>query len=146
MLSRFGQNVAMRLDEAYRALDLSPAASEEEVKAAHRDLTKVWHPDRFANDAAMRQKAEEKLKLINEAFETIRSGGSARTRWSPGPAPQPTTKDKLRSLLIWMFACVFLALFILVRRPTFGGVLIAVVLFAVAAVLIRRMNRLEKGS
>lgn len=147
MLSRFGQNVAMRLEDAYRALDLSPSASEEEVKAAHRDLSKVWHPDRFAHDSAMQRKAEEKLKVINEAFDTIRSGGG---RWhaprSPEPPPQRSPKEVFRRLLIWMFLCVFLALFILARRPTPGGVLISGALFVVAFVLIRRMSRMEKGS
>ncbi|HYO75877.1 MAG TPA: J domain-containing protein, partial [Thermoanaerobaculia bacterium] len=36
----------MRLDDCYALLDLRPGASEEELKRAHRDLAKVWHPDR----------------------------------------------------------------------------------------------------
>ncbi len=61
----------MRLDDCYRLLDLDRRASAEEIKRAHRDLTKVWHPDRFGHDAALRRKAEEKLKAINEAYEMI---------------------------------------------------------------------------
>ena len=63
----------MRLDDCYRLLELDPGASDVEVKRAHRDLTKVWHPDRFGHDASLRQKAEERLKAINEAYETIRA-------------------------------------------------------------------------
>lgn len=63
----------MHLDECYRVLDLDRRATEEEIRHAHRDLTKVWHPDRFGHDAALRRKAEEKLKAINEAYETIRA-------------------------------------------------------------------------
>lgn len=62
----------MRLDDCYRLLDLNPGASPDEVKRAHRDLTKVWHPDRFGHDTALRTKAEEKLKAINAAYATIR--------------------------------------------------------------------------
>lgn len=68
----------MRLDDAYQLLDLDSGATDDAVRDAHRDLTKVWHPDRFGNDATMRNKAEEKLKRINEAYQTIleaRGGG-----------------------------------------------------------------------
>ncbi|HUP46121.1 MAG TPA: J domain-containing protein [Thermoanaerobaculia bacterium] len=129
----------MYLDEAYRVLDLSPAATEEEVRAAHRDLTKVWHPDRFAHDPAMQWKAEEKLKLINEAFETIRAGGGHREphpppEWSPEAVP----RNRMPGRLVWVFTFVFLALFILVRRPTFGGLLLAGVLLVLAFLLTLR--------
>ena len=61
----------MLLDEAYRILEVPPTASDEEIKAAHRDLSKVWHPDRFANDASVRRRAEE--KLINPAIASTAS-------------------------------------------------------------------------
>ncbi len=72
----------MRLDDAYRLLDTTAAASDEEVKRAYRDLLKVWHPDRFGNDETLRRKAEEKLKMINAAFETIEKARHGRTRSS----------------------------------------------------------------
>ena len=62
------------MDEAdrwYRTLDLEPGASPEEVKRAWRDLTKVWHPDRFQGDLRMEAKAEEKLKAINLAYQQL---------------------------------------------------------------------------
>jgi curved DNA-binding protein CbpA len=78
----------MRLSDAYRLLDLPPGASDEEVKRAWRDLTKVWHPDRFAHDDALRRKAQEKLKEINQAYETITAaggaGGRGRREWAGG--------------------------------------------------------------
>lgn len=61
----------MRIDDCYRLLDLKPGASLEDARQAHRDLTKVWHPDRFGHDEVLRRKAEEKLKEINEAWKTI---------------------------------------------------------------------------
>ncbi len=33
------------LTECYDLLGLSPGASPAELKAAYRDLAKVWHPD-----------------------------------------------------------------------------------------------------
>lgn len=55
----------------YSALDLEPGASPEQIKRAWRDLTKVWHPDRFQGDPRLEAKAEAKLKIVNEAYEKL---------------------------------------------------------------------------
>lgn len=68
-------------DEAikyYELLGVAPGASIQELKAAHRDLAKVWHPDRFAHDPRLQQKAQEKLKEINEAFDQLKAGKTGR--------------------------------------------------------------------
>ena len=64
----------MTLDttQAYGVLGLAPGATPDEVREAYRDLVKVWHPDRFSNDERMREKAERKLQLCNEAYELLR--------------------------------------------------------------------------
>lgn len=60
------------LDECHKILGLEPGASPDEVKQAYRDLAKVWHPDRFQNDARLQQKAQERFKEINQAYERLR--------------------------------------------------------------------------
>ncbi|HJU92212.1 MAG TPA: J domain-containing protein [Pyrinomonadaceae bacterium] len=62
------------LSKAYELLGVKPGVSIRELKAAHRDLAKVWHPDRFLHDPRLQEKAQEKLKEINEAYELISSG------------------------------------------------------------------------
>jgi hypothetical protein len=64
-------------------LGVKPGVSIRELKAAHRDLAKVWHPDRFLHDPRLQEKAQEKLKEINEAYELISSGKV------PRPTPPP---------------------------------------------------------
>src|SRR6185436_7697552 len=64
-------------------LGVKPGVSSGELKAAHRDLAKVWHPDRFVHDPRLQEKAQEKLKEINEAYELLISGKT------PRPAPPP---------------------------------------------------------
>lgn len=59
------------INRCYRALELEPGASLEQVKQAWRELVKVWHPDRFPNDAKMQHKAQERLKAINGAYEIL---------------------------------------------------------------------------
>lgn len=76
--------------EAWLAvLGLGPAATQEEIKEAYRDLTKVWHPDRFSGDPRLQKKAEEKLKCINGAFERLRSVRPAGTSGGLGTRPTP---------------------------------------------------------
>lgn len=67
-------------DRCYELLGVRPGVSRQELKAAYRDLTKVWHPDRFAHDPRLQEKAQDKLKEINDAYEQIVSGKPRRTR------------------------------------------------------------------
>jgi curved DNA-binding protein CbpA len=64
-----------------------PGASHEEIKAAWRDLAKVWHPDRFQHDPRLRQKAGENLSRINEAVESLKDYD---------PAAQPNLGRRVR--------------------------------------------------
>ncbi len=56
----------------YAALGLPVGAPLEQVEQTHRDLVKVWHPDRFGHDPKLQRKAEEKLKEINAAHDALR--------------------------------------------------------------------------
>jgi large-conductance mechanosensitive channel len=58
-------------NQYYQILGLRKGASEEEIKEAYKDLVKVWHPDRFTHDPDLQKKAEEKLKVINFAYERL---------------------------------------------------------------------------
>jgi hypothetical protein len=57
------------------------------VRATYRELVKVWHPDRFINDAALRAKAERRLQEINRAYAVLH--GCAETVASPPEASRP---------------------------------------------------------
>ncbi len=62
----------------YQVLGLQNGASKEEIKQAHRDLVKIWHPDRFgADDARLRCRAEAKLREINEAYAYITANAAS---------------------------------------------------------------------
>jgi DnaJ domain len=61
-----------KIIQYYKILELEEGALPSEIKRAYRDLAMVWHPDRFSNPR-MRQKAEEKLKSINAAYEFLAS-------------------------------------------------------------------------
>jgi hypothetical protein len=83
-------------DRYYKVLGLEPGASPEEVKQAYRDLIKVWHPDRFAHDLRLQEKAQEKLKEINEAYDRLQSAG-AGSRGTSGPTAQSQRSQRSAS-------------------------------------------------
>lgn len=70
----------MTVQEALGVLGVNPSASDQAIREAYRDLVAVWHPDRHAGNERLRRKAEEKLKLLNAAFELLRDG-SWRKAW-----------------------------------------------------------------
>lgn len=60
------------LDEAYKVLEISPNATDEEIRAAYKKMVLKHHPDRVATlGEDIRKAAEEKLQDINNAKERI---------------------------------------------------------------------------
>lgn len=60
------------LEAAYKVLEISPSATDDEVKAAYRKLAMKHHPDRVASlGEDVRKAAEEKFRQLNEAKEKI---------------------------------------------------------------------------
>ena len=61
------------LDSDYQILEISPNASDDEVKRAYRTLAKKYHPDRVAHlGDDMRKAAEEKFARLSQAYDNIR--------------------------------------------------------------------------
>lgn len=60
-------------DSAYTVLEISPDATDDEVKSAYRRMAMKYHPDKVATLGPEVQKAaEEKFKKIQEAYESIK--------------------------------------------------------------------------
>ena len=82
------------MNDPYSVLGVSSNASDDEIKKAYRDLARKYHPDNYQNNP-LADLAEEKMKSINEAYETIQkmrgggqgagySGGQSRSAYSYG--------------------------------------------------------------
>ncbi|MFL6334201.1 MAG: J domain-containing protein [Pyrinomonadaceae bacterium] len=100
------------MDRYYELLGVAPGASARELKEAYRDLAKVWHPDRFSHDPRLQQKAQEKLKEINEAYDRLTSWKAGRpTRPNPAPdrprAPAAAARRRKLPRLVFMTASLF---------------------------------------
>ena len=62
------------LDNAYKILELTSSASNEEIKKAYRRLAKIHHPDRSIHLGEKFQKsAKEKFQKLQEAYDLIKS-------------------------------------------------------------------------
>lgn len=58
---------------AYKALEIEPNATDEQVKKAYRRMAMKYHPDKVANAGEeIRQQATDKFRGINEAYEYIK--------------------------------------------------------------------------
>lgn len=55
--------------DPYKIMELSPSASDEEVKQAYRKLAKKYHPDLNPGDQA----AADRMQKINAAYEQIKN-------------------------------------------------------------------------
>lgn len=54
----------------YTVLGVDITATDDEIKKAYRELAKKYHPDNYAN-SPLADLAQEKMKEINEAYDTI---------------------------------------------------------------------------
>ncbi|NSW45164.1 MAG: TerB family tellurite resistance protein [Bacteroidales bacterium] len=61
------------IEDAYKILEVSPDASDEEIKKTYRKLALIHHPDKVSYlGEEIQKKAQEKFKKINEAYEMIK--------------------------------------------------------------------------
>ncbi len=67
--------------DPFSILGVSREASDDEIKKAYRSLARANHPDKFT-DPAERDRASEKMKEINAAYEEIQKIRSGRASGS----------------------------------------------------------------
>ena len=65
------------MTDPYQILNVSPDASDEEVKKAYRELARKYHPDNY-HDNPLADLAQEKMKEINAAYDAIQRQRSGR--------------------------------------------------------------------
>ncbi len=76
------------MSDPYKVLNISPTASDDEVKHAYRELARKYHPDNY-HDNPLADLAQEKMKEINEAYDQIQKQRRNGNR-SSGTASRPS--------------------------------------------------------
>jgi len=67
------------IDSAYKVLEISPDATDEEVKAAYRKMAVKYHPDKVEHLGPEYQKsAQEKFQQLQAAYEEIKKRRAIR--------------------------------------------------------------------
>ncbi|WMJ88998.1 J domain-containing protein [Anaerocolumna sp. MB42-C2] len=79
----------------YKVLEVSPSATNDEIKRAYRELSRKYHPDSYVNNP-LAGLAEEKFKEVQEAYDQImkerenghsggyNSGSTSQTAYNSG--------------------------------------------------------------
>jgi curved DNA-binding protein CbpA len=128
----------------YNVLEVPESASPGEIREAYLLLVRVWHPDHHQSSPKTRDKATEKIKIVNAAYKTLidtdkraeydrklkfqRAARSydAGTREAPVSTPGPSNpkgEQHLPQLLRWF------------QRPWLAGALMFMVLVGLGALI-----------
>lgn len=59
------------IEECYRVFGLPVGATQDQIRKAYLAQVMAWHPDHYHHHHSKRLVAEERLKALNLAYETI---------------------------------------------------------------------------
>lgn len=86
----------MNRTEALHILGLEDDATADDTKIAYRETVQILHPDKFAGNEKLQNRATEQFKRLQEAYDLLtsgsgggrsaRAGRSSRSGASSGPA------------------------------------------------------------
>ena len=81
------------MNDPYSVLGVAPSASDDEVKKAYRELARKYHPDNY-HDNPLADLASEKMKEINEAYDSITRSREQGSSYAGGSAYQSQTRQQ----------------------------------------------------
>ncbi len=82
--------------EALRILGLQEGSTEADVKQAYKEMAQILHPDKQGSNEALKKRAEEQFKQVNEARDVLINGKSHSSRRSA-----PNTRTAAQTQTAW---------------------------------------------
>ena len=64
----------MNRTEALHILGLEDDATADDIKIAYRETVQILHPDKFAGNEKLQNRATEQFKRLQEAYDLLSSG------------------------------------------------------------------------
>ena len=81
------------MKDYYKILDLSPEASQQEIKEQYRLLLQAWHPNEWPTPSH-KARAGEKIKEINKAYEVLGDRNKRADYDRRRPSPLPSSSEQ----------------------------------------------------
>jgi hypothetical protein len=88
----------MDVKHCFKILEIKETESLDEIKQAYRDLISIWHPDRYVKNPRLQEKATEKVKELNSAYNYLISHAT-QIRMSIG-GEKKTANDHLQPIVV----------------------------------------------
>lgn len=86
--------------EALRLLGLDEDATEKDIRVAYKEAAQIVHPDRFASNKKLQDRATEQFKNLQEAYDYLKGKGSRNSHTnSRSSGPGWTTERELEARL-----------------------------------------------
>ena len=90
----------MTRDEALRILGLDEDATDADVKTAYKETVQILHPDRFATNKKLQERATEQFKNLQGAYDYLTTGkGAASTQSSRSRASSYSPANEVEARL-----------------------------------------------
>ncbi len=86
------------MKDPYRVLGVTADASDDQIKTAYRELARKYHPDNYVNNP-LGDLAQEKMKEINDAYDTIQRTRQGGPQNGQGYYQQPSSFADVRRLI-----------------------------------------------
>ena len=91
----------MNRTEALHILGLDDGATADDIKIAYRETVQILHPDKFAGNEKLQNRATEQFKRLQEAYDLLSTstggGRGGRSAGSTGAAAGSTGSRAARS-------------------------------------------------
>ena len=133
----------MNRTEALNILGLDDDATQADIKAAYKECVQILHPDRFANNKKLQDRATEQFKRLQDAYEYLTSGRGSKGPSAASSRSRSSARGRATYVEAQLAGLAAARTQLIAQRDTLyderRNALIMIALGAIGAVLLRRI-------